>query len=71
MVCSRLRLEASANGIQPVGSGTGYMLSCPSGVVECQSDWDRDEVDIGNVGEQLGVVVGEFAKAPHDVDVGV
>ncbi len=47
------------------------MLRCPGGIVECQSDWDRDEVDVGNVGEQLGVVVGEFAKAPHDVDVGV
>lgn len=47
------------------------MLRCASGIVKCQSDWNRDEIDIGNVGEQLGVIVGEFAKAPHDVDVGV
>jgi len=47
------------------------VLGAVGGVGEGESDWDADEVNVTNVCEELGVVVGEFAESPGDIDVRV
>lgn len=47
------------------------MLGGSRGVGEVEGDGEGDEIDVGDVGEELGAVEGEFAEAEVGVEVGV
>ena len=70
-VCGGLGDEGIADGCEAVGGHTGYGLDWPAAGCEVESDGDGDEVDVADVGEELGAIKGEFAEIPEDVDVWV
>lgn len=47
------------------------MLGGARGVGEVEGDGEGDEIDIGDVDEELGAVEGEFAEAEVGVEIGV
>ena len=63
--------QALADGGETVGCHAGDVLRCVGVVCQGEGDGKADEVDIGNVDEELGGVEGEFAEVPGQVDVWV
>lgn len=66
-----LRGQGGTDGIQTVGRDARDGLGRSRGVGETHRDGHADEVDIGDVGEELGGIVGELGKGPEEVVVGV
>ena len=64
-----MRSEAVADGVEAVGGGAGDVLGCVGGVGKGEGDGKADEVDVGDVDEELGGIEGKFAKVPGQVDV--
>lgn len=66
-----LSTELIGDGLEAVGTHAWDCLSVALCVGETEGDGDRDEIDVGNVGEELGVVEGKLAERPIDVEVGI
>ena len=67
----RLRAETFGDGVKAVGWEAGDLLRAVVGVAQGEGDGDADEVDVGDVGEDLGFIEGEFGEAEVGLDVGV
>lgn len=63
--------QGLAYGVEAGGGHAGDVLRRVGGVGEGEGNGEADEVDVGNVDEELGGVEGEFAKVPGQVDVGI
>lgn len=63
--------ETGADSVKAVGEHACYMICGAGGIGEGEGDWEGDEVDIGDVGEELGAVESELTEVPEKVDVGV
>lgn len=63
--------EGGADLVEAGRAHACYGLGGAGGVGEGQGDGDGDEIDVGDVGEELGAVPGEFAEVPLEIGVGV
>lgn len=59
-----LSRQARADGIEACGCHAGDVLRCVGGVGQGEGNGKADEIDVGNVDEELGGVEGEFAEVP-------
>ncbi len=70
-VLSGLGTQPVADGLEAVGGHARDVLRGAGGVGEGQGDGQGDEVNIADVGKELGTVEGKFAEAEIGVEVGV
>ena len=63
--------QALADGIEAVGCHACDVLRCVGSVGQGEGDGKGDEVDVGDVDEELSGIEGELAETPGLVDVWV
>ena len=66
-----LGLETGADGREAAGRNTRYMLGSSGTALQRESNGQGHEVNVSDVGEELGAIESEFAKVPQLRIVGI